>query len=650
MRWVLVILLSLIGIHAQEDESNEVIIAPSSTKSPLNLDTNLRKALLKALVELENEEKSTLQRDVRNDYVNIITHLDSKDRTVEKASASSISFFSRPERVNMTVTVKKSTSKPKQSVVVQRSQGLHKTIYDIEDHKGSDTPEQIITSASNSFASAKSENSKIITGGAQLNSLSRTKTKKNKYEQTTTIRPTSSTEESEANVESLQFFSAPLVAAFTVHQDEKGLPKSVVPIYNQGNVATSTTEKQQEESSRNQEELQREVQKQQKELEARQEDQLKIKQLELEGEIERLKKLREEQENFIREQKILYEQKLVEQQKRLLDEQTRLFNVQSLGSTRPTTTTPTPEFRNNFNDNLRRQPANTLVSIQPSVGFVQPVVSTLPQNAQILPIKNPVDFRTPFPHNFDQFEIHNSLRPLGTSQSFLTRPQSTFVPSISFNPIQNSFVPSIATEQNSLVPIFNTPQNSGVFQSLPSTQITSIFHQAPTLSHNALVATQSLPLATTQTIAFRTPPLHGTRSLRQESGTGNFLNNRYNSQDTSNKFFRDHRFNTNTLSSQQTHTNAQTSQFPRSTFSFNNPNNVNQYQYNTLQYSVDQPSLDQRFNNLLLNAGLGQGRQQENLNIVSKVLSLNHFGTDSQTSNTNNDFKRIRVPPNWRVV
>lgn len=34
-------------------------------------------------------------------------------------------------------------------------------------------------------------------------------------------------------MEDVQFFSAPLVAAFTVHQDERGVPKSVVPIYKQ---------------------------------------------------------------------------------------------------------------------------------------------------------------------------------------------------------------------------------------------------------------------------------------------------------------------------------------------------------------------------------------------------------------------------------
>ncbi|KAH1005366.1 hypothetical protein HUJ04_006366 [Dendroctonus ponderosae] len=44
-----------------------------------------------------------------------------------------------------------------------------------------------------------------------------------------------STEENEAKVEQVQFFSAPLVAAFTVHQDETGHPNKVEPIYKNDN-------------------------------------------------------------------------------------------------------------------------------------------------------------------------------------------------------------------------------------------------------------------------------------------------------------------------------------------------------------------------------------------------------------------------------
>ncbi|XP_044751027.1 putative uncharacterized protein DDB_G0271606 [Coccinella septempunctata] len=657
MRWASVVLLSFVGIVvSSEDETNEVIIAPSSTKSPINLDTNLRKALLKALVELENEEKENLQRDTNNDYVNIITHLGSKDQTVEKASASSISFFSRTEPVNMTITVKKTTSKPKQSVVVQKSKGTQKTVYDTEDLSVSDTPEQIIASASNSFASAKSENSKTVTGGAQINSLiSRGKVKKSKFEQTTTTKPTSSTEENEAKVESLQFFSAPLVAAFTVHQDDKGLPNSVVPIYNQGNAVTSTTEKQQEENLKNQEEFQREVQKQQKELEARQDEELRNKQLKLEEEIKRLTKLREEQEKLLRQQQFIYEKELLEQQKKLFEGQTRFFNnAQRFIPIPQTTTTSKPTLRPNSKDNFRGTSGNsgTFVAIQPSVGFVQPVVSSLPQNAQVLPIKNPVDFRTPFPQSFGQLGIQSSTesRQIGNGQSFLIGPQSSPIPPLSLSTFQNTIVPSVSTAQNSAVPLVNTAQNPLFFQSLPSTQISSIFHQPPQL-HNGFSASQSLPFQLAQNIPFRnsinTPPSHGTRSLRQESGTGNFLNDRFNAPDNSNNFFRDHRFNINTFPFQQA---PQASQFTRNNFENGNPNNFNRYQYNTVQYSVDQPFLNQRFNNLLLHTGLGQGKQQENLNIVSKVLSLNHLGADSQTANALDDFKRIRAPASWRVV
>lgn len=640
---VLVILISFLGaIFALEDDSNEVITATSSDKSPINLDKNLRKALLKALVELENEEKENVQRQTRNDYVNIITHLDRKDKTADKESTS---LFTGSNPVNMTITVKKTTSKPLHSVVVQKSKGIHKSIYGIENYNV-DTPEKIITSASNEFAS-KSEKSKTVTGGAQLNSLtSKVKTKKNKFDITTT-KPTSSTEESEANVESLQFFSAPLVAAFTVHQDEKGLPNSVVPIYNQANGVTNITEKRQEQLLKNQKELQNEVLKQQRELEIRQEEILRNRQIQLEEEIKRLTALKEEQEKIIKEQKFIYERKILEQQGKLYNEQTRLFNnAQYFGASPSTSTTPKPIVPTSTNYNFKG--TETFVAIQPSIGFTQSVTNSLPQNAQILPIKNSVDFRTPFPQNSDQFVIQNSINPaqIVNSQSFSTRPISTFVPSVSLNTVHNSFVPSVNTNQ-----LINIGQNPGVLQSLPSTQITSTFHQVPKISQNLYSGSQNLPFVTLQSVPFRTAvntaPTHGTRSLREEFGTGNFVNNNnFNSQDHNLNIFGSHRFNTNSLISDV----PQTTQFQRSNFGFRNTNDLNKYRYNTVQYSVDQPFLNQRFNNLLLHTGLGQGKQQENLNIVSKVLSLDHFGADSLTSNSNDNFKRIQAPVNRKVV
>ncbi|KAL3283600.1 hypothetical protein HHI36_006738 [Cryptolaemus montrouzieri] len=693
--WTLFTVVLLIGtIYCSEDDGNEVVIG-TSIKPPINLDSNLRKALLKALVELENEEKENLSRNTRDDYVNIITHLDSKDKSVEKASASAVSYITRSEPLNMTVTVKKSTSKPKHVVVVQKSKGTHhKTIYANEDLDLSESPEQFIASASSSFTSnlnsAKTEDKKSISAGAQINSVtSKVKTKKTKHDQTTTTpKPTTSTEESEASVESLQFFSAPLVAAFTVHQDEKGLPRSVVPIYNQVNQITNATGKQvREKKKQEQEDLKQEVFKQQKELEARQEEQLRKNQIRLEEEIRRLTRLREEQDRLIKEQKLAYEQKIFEQQKRLFEEQKRLYNnVQPFV---PITSTPRPTAPTSTHLNNLGRNTGTLVSVQPSIGFVQPTLSSyLPINAQVLPVKNAIDFRTPFSQKIESFKIqnsinqplvnrpqnnlisnsivgdtrpkefnqasvnlpqnnllHNSIIPGSHSLPFTNRPQSTQV-SLG-NTFQNS-IPLVNTAQNSVLPVLNTVQNTGFFHTLPSLQTNTPFRTTPV--QNVFLTSQNLPFVNLRAPPFRpseiAPQTHGTRSLRQESGTGNFLNNnRLNSQGTTTSFLPDYRFNGNSFIPQQV---SQPAQFFRSNVGVTNPSIS---QYNTLQYSVDQPFVNQRLNNLLYYSGLGQGRQQEDLNIVSKVLSFNHLGGgDSQFANSNIDSRRTRGSANWRVV
>ncbi|CAG9766851.1 unnamed protein product [Ceutorhynchus assimilis] len=85
------------------------------------------------------------------------------------------------------------------------------------------------TSSSSKVSNSKAENVKTSTSGNNNNNNNEVKA-----ETVTQSTPEISTEENEAKVEQVQFFSAPLVAAFTVHQDEAGQPKKVEPIYKNG--------------------------------------------------------------------------------------------------------------------------------------------------------------------------------------------------------------------------------------------------------------------------------------------------------------------------------------------------------------------------------------------------------------------------------
>ncbi|RZC31859.1 uncharacterized protein BDFB_002220, partial [Asbolus verrucosus] len=197
-------IMLLVTTYAKEDESNEV----TPPHPPVKLDSNLRRALLKALTELENEENEKNSR------------LDTREKIIEKASASALSFVASTDSSSSVEKLSTTTAKP--IVVIQRSNGLqHRPITTIEKF-GIDPvsdAEQILTSASSSFSSNKFPFTKTETQ-ASSNLLSNNLKSTAKFvrpvkTETTTVTTTTSTEESEAKVEDVQFFSAPLVAAFT---------------------------------------------------------------------------------------------------------------------------------------------------------------------------------------------------------------------------------------------------------------------------------------------------------------------------------------------------------------------------------------------------------------------------------------------------
>lgn len=332
----------------------------------------MKKALLKALAELENEERANKSNSETPTFHN--------DRVFEKASASAVNFIATPSTTTTTSTTQATTSS-EYPVIVQKSDSVQQhTIFSVEPSR--DEKEQIQTSASSSFTSSKEfllngHNSvlsqKEVVGKGT--STEKAKVTPSTTTTTTTMAPPSSTEESEAKVEDVQFFSAPLVAAFTVHQDELGLPRSVVPIYKQNEQfhTQSTTIKSQQattpptENNLNFDYLR--YQEQQKVL------------------TEQISKLQKQQE--------LYKEYLSKQQGFYHNLQVPLA-------------TPVPErvvplqnqqfFTGNVNGNSLS--TQQTVVVQPSYSLTPHHVAitttafppSFPPNGQQLPIKNPVDF------------------------------------------------------------------------------------------------------------------------------------------------------------------------------------------------------------------------------------------------------------------
>lgn len=257
-------LISAVEVDNKEIDNNDV------TASPGNVDTNLQAALLKALKDLESEEPHKAKYfDKDNNSI------------VEKASASAVSILTRNDALVVSSTpsanvTERVTSTEKPFVLLQKSEGEHKlTISSFEKFK---EPEQIDTSATSSFVLSKQDIEKTNHNSKGLSSPINSIEKENKIAtravfETTTSLTTTSTEESEAKVENVQFFSAPLVAAFTVHQDELGLPNKVESIFkaavnNQNPTPLTTQEKTKNENLlKNKEQQQYEIQQKQKSLE-----------------------------------------------------------------------------------------------------------------------------------------------------------------------------------------------------------------------------------------------------------------------------------------------------------------------------------------------------------------------------------------------
>lgn len=628
-------LLVLSIVSAKEEELNEI---NPVKQPPINLDTNLRRALLKALTELENEEnaKSKEPSPLR---INL-PHLDTSDKIVEKAAASALSYFtstgSSTSTENPQVTATEETT-PSQVYIIQRSRGVqHKPITTIE-HLNVDS-EQILTSASSSFtSSSKFTNSKndgqARNVGSDKNSLSKQGkpvTKRPKIETTTVITTTTSTEESEAKVEDVQFFSAPLVAAFTVHQDESGVPRSVEPIYKPvQKIEAKTTTKQpkflptQEPSTEKPTSLPSHQQEQIKNQYLLQE-----KQRLLEEEILRLKQQQLHQNYLIRQQQILHEQQLQLQKQKLLEEQKRIQSNQQqfvpLVNSNQFNNQQSNQLRSEFNNNSARNNHLTPLASSNFVNQFNNQQSSQTRNEQNNNRNNQFSSSVPlvvnpkFINNQQQQQQQQTQLSTGfNNNSRLKGSLVSFQPSITFSNPQFGQLPL----NGQILPV----KDAGDFRSPVITQDFRPFKYVaqqqpplPTTLPNFNQNFNSIPQPAITLLA----PKHN-RVFRQESDTGNFGTSSSNNENVN-------FFNTNLRQ-----------QLPNNRFFRSNQESTFTSNFNR----IEPPAVNQQLNSLLFNSGIIRGnRQQEDLNIVSKVLSLNHVGGDYRYASSNVNEQRLPAP------
>ncbi|CAH1991806.1 unnamed protein product, partial [Acanthoscelides obtectus] len=650
---IFLLLFTATEIRTEDTESTKSNSTHTLATSASSLDENFRKALLKALTELENEDK-TLQLD--------------RDQVIEKAHASSVSIFANSDSsISSTtfspLTTVKVTRKPKgnktpqtttekkQYVLLQKSEQVgQKTVTSIESDNDIDN-EQILTSASNSFAeqyskSATNEKSVRINGNSIDNAVKSTRISSTTT--TTTPIPTS-TEESEAKVEDVQFFSAPLVAAFTVHQDALGLPKSIEPIYK---IVTNRIEGKNQQKVADQNELlvkqqtqflpqhvlqkgfqvqsqQNVIQSQQFGLQSRQKGTFGNEvqpqtspQPQLIPQNNQVVSHNELQANQNRQQLSPQPQLIAQNnQNELQSNQNRqLFRQQG-------------ELHSKINaQDLEIQRLNLNLKQQQHINQQQQQVLLSNQQrlnnkeAPFLPIVNPI-----------QNQIGQQL-PIREAELFRQKPSSassvSLLPSLSFDPLIeagklpiNGQILPIKGPTNFHAPIIHTPDFQQ-FRSLsnPAPQILSTFQPV-----NQLPVAQNF-----NQFGFGFPQPQGTRFFRQETGVGNFgvsqggnfpvlqniqpppvQNEIFRPQPIPNRFFRSSAESTFQSPGTffQPPQNQNGNRFFRSnlesSFSNNNYNRQQEHNFN--------------LNNLLLNSGAFQGRT-EDFNIVSKVLSLNHLG------------------------
>uniref|UniRef100_A0A1B0CK63 Putative transcription factor spt20 n=1 Tax=Lutzomyia longipalpis TaxID=7200 RepID=A0A1B0CK63_LUTLO len=377
----------------------ESLSAPSNEidTPTVRIDPVLRKALLKALSNLEREEledenttteSSTTQSE---ELLEESTSSDHKPPLVQYHTYIIDRNSSRPDddsdTIFQTIILPKTTlSPPKQSE-------KKKIIFSVPDPvKDSDIKIETVQLARSVTANVqaneihddrqlgKTTPSKDLLKSTTTTSLPSTTT----VSSTTTEAPvTNEYGENIEEVREVQIHQAPLVAAFTVQQDEQGLPKRVVPIFKHAEPLSATTVQSvpaiqslsQSPILPTPNTYQQALENKQRELE--QKIQFLQAQQRQQEQLIRQHQLYQEQQHLQRQQQILLEQRLRLEEQRLrqqrYEQEQRIFRLQQ----RP----PIPLSRPTNSDNIQLLSS---VSLTPPNGVLI---------EQQLPIKEAVNFR-----------------------------------------------------------------------------------------------------------------------------------------------------------------------------------------------------------------------------------------------------------------
>lgn len=690
------------------DKNNEIL-----PKSPKGLDPVLRRALLKAITDLENEttspeEDSTTEYDdttdsstedneilETSDNKNNKNHIDDSENDVialpqSFKSNNTHSQHNGPVHFQSFAVDGQKTldnSETLESKEVTELKIENKSILLPTPNTVLETPLRDVIKKDNSNNKG-SENLESRNVGSDIEAVSETGSplvKKTTQKQARIITPTKPTTPKPShnadgeNIEELdevQVFQAPLVAAFTVHQDINGSPKKVIPIYKQAvrepivpvaalNSKAKASQNNQKDSIPTQSLVRQSVSNHQdpqisqqyfnpvsvtSQLDQQQlrvlQQQLEHKTIALEEQLRELQKQQKYHEEFLKQQqgirnqneqqniRIQNEQQIIRNQN---EQHIRNQNQQQLNQ-RFQQSGQQQNFVQVQQQNIQHQvipqqniPQANSFSISPSIS-----VQATTSNAELLPPqKEAVDFlnqlRSQIPNQLQPPQFNNQLQPPQFNNQQQS-PQFNNQQASQFNNQQQSQFNNQQSNQ------FSNQQNSqGQFQQnsqFPNQQISPFQVQS---SISLLPTQQQLPSNRPFLNNFNIPIKHSI--LQQQLPDEKPFQNNFNSQvqpsgqqqlqlPKESTFLN---FNNNPGGQSPSSNRVFRHDSGTGNFGFNRNNGFNNNNYfpfdNNRNFVQQQPRfLDgDKLKSLIYQSGLTSGgKSQEDLSIVSKVLSLNH--------------------------
>ncbi|XP_031829421.1 uncharacterized protein LOC116425605 [Nomia melanderi] len=416
---LLLVTASITLTRSQETEISATGLDP--TQPPIKLDKNLRRALLKALSDLEAEsaeqqksEKEFIPQTEPNfdgvakknlnnglDVQKTMFSFQSFPRDEEMPTEDKLQNSSFIEAVRYVtlktpmMNIERATQEESRSFHVQnvilpeKSVTFGTKIEATAEQRENQSPQ----APANTFSVSKVESLTLKPATEVSESLAGSATNgiasANALVAQKSIEPVPTTQssnnvtavdESKDKTEEVKIFQAPLVAAFTVQQDEQGVPKSVVPIFRSpGDTQALTLQEQLEFKQKLLEKQLVELQQQQI-----QQTQFLVRQQQL---YEQQLRQKQEQQYYLQEQarlKQLEEQtklkRLEEQRYKQLEEQ-RLKQLEEQRAHRFQSQRPVPQKQFFFEQNnnlLSFQVPEQNVHLQPSVALEVPSVATPP--------------------------------------------------------------------------------------------------------------------------------------------------------------------------------------------------------------------------------------------------------------------------------